>query len=93
MASTVVVCAYHNVGYRCLAELLKQGADVRLVFSHEDSPTEQIWFQSVRELAKQHGIPCVTSDINLPENLARLKEIAPDFLLSFWVGLPSGGLF
>lgn len=84
MASTVVVCAYHNIGYLCLAELLKQGADVRLVFSHEDSPTEQIWFQSVRDLAKEHGIPCITSDINLPENMARLKEIAPDFLLSFY---------
>jgi methionyl-tRNA formyltransferase len=82
--SSVVVCAYHNVGYRCLEELLRQGADVRLVFSHEDSATEQIWFQSVRELAKEHGIPCITSDINLPENQARLRELAPDFLLSFY---------
>jgi methionyl-tRNA formyltransferase len=82
--SSVVVCAYHNVGYRCLEELLRQGADVRLVFTHEDSPTEQIWFQSVRELAERHGIPHVTSDINEPENMARLQEIAPDFLLSFY---------
>jgi methionyl-tRNA formyltransferase len=80
----IVVCAYHNVGYRCLEELLRQGADIRLIFTHEDSPTEEIWFQSVRELAKTHAIPCLTSDINEPENLARLKEIAPEFLFSFY---------
>ena len=82
--SKIVVCAYHNVGYRCLAELLKQGAEVALVFTHEDSPTEEIWFQSVRELAENHGIPYVTSDINEPTNVARLTEIAPDFILSFY---------
>ena len=80
----VVVCAYHNVGYRCLEELLRQGADVRLIFTHEDSPTEEIWFKSVRELADRHGIPYVTSDINLPENVARVRETAPAFLLSFY---------
>ncbi len=83
-SAKVIVCAYHNVGYRCLEELLRQGADIRLVFTHEDSPTEEIWFAPVRELAGQHGIPCVTTDINLPENVARLRELAPDFLLSFY---------
>lgn len=80
----VVVCAYHNVGYRCLEELLKQGADVRLVFTHEDSPTEEIWFRSVRELADQHGIPHLTTDINEPANVAKVREIAPDLLFSFY---------
>src|SRR5512142_1290194 len=80
----IVVCAYHNVGYRCLEELLRQGADIRLIFTHEDSPTEEIWFKPVRDLADQHGIPYLTSDINLPENQARVAEIAPDFLLSFY---------
>jgi methionyl-tRNA formyltransferase len=83
-ANKIVVCAYHNVGYKCLEELLRQGADVRLVFTHEDSPTEEIWFSSVRELAEKHGIPYLTSDINEPANIARLKEIDPDFLLSFY---------
>ncbi|WP_298273566.1 formyltransferase [Geobacter sp.] len=80
----LVVCAYHNVGYRCLEELLKQGAEVTLVFTHEDSPTEEIWFASVRELAERHGIPCLTSDINEPANVAKVREIAPDFLFSFY---------
>jgi methionyl-tRNA formyltransferase len=80
----IIVCAYHNVGYRCLEELLRQGADIRLIFTHDDSPTEQIWFSSVRELADRHGIPYITSDINLAENITRVREIAPDFLLSFY---------
>ena len=84
MGSKVVVCAYHNVGYRCLEELIRQGADIRLIFTHEDSPTEQIWFSSVRELAEKHSIPYLTSSINEPENIARVREIAPDFLLSFY---------
>lgn len=84
MNNTVVVCAYHNVGYRCLEELLRQGADIRLIFTHEDSPAEEIWFASVRELADRHGIPYVTTAINEPENVALVREIAPDFLLSFY---------
>lgn len=80
----VVVCAYHNVGYRCLEELLRQGADVAMVFTHEDSPGEEIWFSSVRELAEEHDIPWRTTDINTPENIALLREIAPAFIFSFY---------
>lgn len=80
----LVVCAYHNVGYRCIEELLRQGAEISLIFTHEDSPTEQIWFSSVRELAEAHTIPYLTSSINEPENIERVRQIAPDFLLSFY---------
>ncbi len=84
MNNSIVVCAYHNVGYRCLEELLRQGADVQLVFTHEDSPAEEIWFRSVRELAERHGIPFVTSEINEPGNVAQVRDIAPDFIFSFY---------
>jgi methionyl-tRNA formyltransferase len=80
----IVICAYHNVGYYCVAELIRQGADIALIFTHEDSPTEEIWFRSVRQLAEENGIPHVTTDINLQENAALVREIAPDFLLSFY---------
>jgi len=83
-AATLVICAYHNVGYRCLEELIRQDAEIALVFTHDDSPSEEIWFASVRELAQQHGIPVLTSDINLQENVELLQEIAPDFLFSFY---------
>ncbi|NVN89219.1 MAG: formyltransferase [Desulfuromonadales bacterium] len=82
--NNIVICAYHNVGYRCIEELLRQGAEVSLIFTHEDSPTEEIWFQSVRELADSRGIPCLTSDINLPANVERVRALAPDFIFSFY---------
>jgi methionyl-tRNA formyltransferase len=81
---SIVVCAYHNVGYRCLEELIRQDADISLVFSHDDSPSEEIWFASVRELAQRYGIPVITSDINLKENVELVRELAPDLLLSFY---------
>ncbi len=83
-AHKLIVCAYHNVGYRCIEELLRQGAEIALIFTHEDSPTEEIWFKSVRELADDHGIPYLTTDISLPENVERVRAIAPDFLFSFY---------
>lgn len=80
----LVVCAYHNVGYRCIEELLRQGAEISLIFTHEDSPTEQIWFSSVRTLAQMHGIPWLTSSINEPYNIQRVRELNPDFIFSFY---------
>lgn len=81
---TIIVCAYHNFGYRCLEELIRQRAEVSLVFTHDDAPSEEIWFLSVRELARRHDIPVITSDINLRENLALVRELAPDLLLCFY---------
>jgi len=80
----LIVCAYHNVGYHCIEELLRQGAKISLIFTHEDSATEQIWFSSVRELAQINNIPYLTSSINDPENIERVRKSAPDFLLSFY---------
>jgi methionyl-tRNA formyltransferase len=80
-----VVCAYHNVGVRCLAVLLAGGVDVALVLSHADSPNETIWFDSVAELAARHGIPVITpEDPNTPEVRAAIAAVAPDFLFSFY---------
>ncbi|MGZ3160113.1 MAG: formyltransferase, partial [Burkholderiaceae bacterium] len=55
-----VVFAYHNVGVRCLKVLLARGVAIALVVSHEDNPTETIWFESVAALCREHGIPCIT---------------------------------
>jgi len=82
--NNLIICAYHNVGYRCVEELLRQGAEISLIFTHEDSPTEEIWFASVRDLADRHGIPYLTSDINEPANRERVRAIAPDFIFSFY---------
>jgi methionyl-tRNA formyltransferase len=80
-----VVFAYHNVGVRCLSVLLAHGVEVALVLTHEDSPTENIWFDSVAKLAAAHDIPVITpEDANAPEVVARIKALAPDFIFSFY---------
>lgn len=84
MASAVVF-AYHNVGYRCLSALLAQGVDVKLLVTHQDNPNETIWFDSVAQLARWHGIPVITpDDPNCDEVVAQVKAAQPDFIFSFY---------
>ena len=80
-----VVFAYHNVGVRCLQVLLARGVDVALVVTHEDSPTENIWFGSVKSVAQEHGIPVVTpADPASADVHAAVAAAAPDFIFSFY---------
>ncbi|MCD5360288.1 formyltransferase [Chromobacterium aquaticum] len=80
-----VVFAYHNVGVRCLKALLGGGVEVALVVTHRDNPKENIWFASVEQVARDHGIPVITpDDPNTPEVLARVQAARPDFLFSFY---------
>lgn len=80
-----VVLAYHNVGARCLLTLLAHGVKIPLLLTHRDSPTENIWFDSVAEIAARYDIPTITSDDpNAPDVLARMAAAQPDFLFSFY---------
>jgi methionyl-tRNA formyltransferase len=84
-AKRAVVFAYHNVGVRCLKVLLAGGVDVALVVTHEDSATENIWFESVQSLCELEGIPFVTpDDAKSPELLARVQAARPDLMFSFY---------
>ncbi|HEX7418095.1 MAG TPA: formyltransferase [Steroidobacteraceae bacterium] len=86
-----VVFAYHDVGVRCLSVLLAHGIDVRLVLTHDDDPRENIWFASVAELAARHDLPCITPrDANAADNVARIAQLAPDYLFSFYYRLMLG---
>jgi methionyl-tRNA formyltransferase len=81
----VVVFAYHDVGVECLDALVSRGSRVLAVFTHRDNPEEKIWFKSVAQLARRHGIPVHTPDsVNTPEWIARLREIQPDIIFSFY---------
>ncbi|MBL8385679.1 MAG: formyltransferase [Burkholderiales bacterium] len=83
--TSAVVFAYHDVGVRCLSVLLDRGVDVRLVVTHDDDPSESIWFASVAALARARGIPVAAPrDPNAPEFVARVAAAAPDFLFSFY---------
>lgn len=83
--TSAVVFAYHNVGVRCLSVLLAHGIDVRLVVTHQDDPREQIWFDSVAQLAARNRVRCVTPpDPNSAEWLQTIGELRPDFIFSFY---------
>ncbi len=80
-----VVFAYHNVGVRCLKVLLAHGVDVPLVVTHDDSPGETIWFQSVADAAAENGIAAIRpADANAAPVVSRVAALAPDFLFSFY---------
>jgi methionyl-tRNA formyltransferase len=81
----VVVFGYHNVGVRCLKVLLAGGVDVALVVTHQDSPTENIWFESMISLCETEGIPYITpEDAKSPELLAAVQAAKPDMMFSFY---------
>jgi methionyl-tRNA formyltransferase len=79
-----VVFAYHDVGVRCLQVLLAGGVEVALVVTHRDDPAENVWFGSVAKLAREHGLEVVTPDVPDAALLARVEELAPEFLFSFY---------
>lgn len=80
-----VVLAYHNVGVRCLSTLLAHGVHVPLIVTHRDNPAENIWFNSVAELAARYDIPTITpDDPNTPQVMAQIAAAQPDFLFSFY---------
>ncbi|POZ63800.1 formyltransferase [Chromobacterium alticapitis] len=83
--SRAVVFAYHNVGVRCLKALIGRGVEVALVVTHRDNPNENIWFASVAQVAREHGIACITpDDPNAPEVVEQIQACQADFLFSFY---------
>ena len=80
-----IVFAYHTVGVKCLTALLDAGFEVPLVVTHEDHPEEVIWFESVSKLCQVRHIPYITpTDLNTPELVQQIQNIAPDYLFSFY---------
>ncbi len=80
-----IVIAYHNIGCAGIRALLAHGYDIQAVFTHKDDPQENIWFESVAELAATNDIPVYApEDINHPLWVARIRDMGPDILFSFY---------
>ncbi len=80
-----VVLAYHNIGCVGIKALLACGFDIQAVFTHLDDPGENIWFESVAEVAAANDIPVYApEDINHPLWVERIEKAAPDILFSFY---------
>jgi methionyl-tRNA formyltransferase len=83
--TAAVVFAYSEVGVRCVRELLAQGMEIPLLFTHADDAGETQWFASVRKLAEEHGLRVETpADPNTPEWIEAGAAAKPDFLFSFY---------
>ncbi len=80
-----VVLGYHNIGCTGIKALIKNGFEVAAVFTHKDNPNENIWFDSVAELACAEGLPVFApEDINHPVWVEKIKAIKPDIIFSFY---------
>ncbi|MEZ6131726.1 MAG: bifunctional UDP-4-amino-4-deoxy-L-arabinose formyltransferase/UDP-glucuronic acid oxidase ArnA [Planctomycetaceae bacterium] len=81
----VVVLGYHSIGCIGIESLLANGYDISAIFTHVDDPNENIWFDSVAELAAAKGIPVhAPEDINHPIWVDRIRAMEPDFIFSFY---------
>jgi len=80
-----IVLAYHNIGCVGIEALLRNGFQITAAYTHKDNPHENVWFDSVAELAASRGIPAFApDDINHPLWVERIKELAPDIIFSFY---------
>jgi UDP-4-amino-4-deoxy-L-arabinose formyltransferase/UDP-glucuronic acid dehydrogenase (UDP-4-keto-hexauronic acid decarboxylating) len=80
-----LVLAYHDIGCTGIRALLTHRFEIQAVFTHEDDPGENVWFDSVAELAAANNIPVhAPEDINHPLWVERIREMAPDILFSFY---------
>ncbi|MCE3231543.1 MAG: formyl transferase [Alphaproteobacteria bacterium] len=81
----IAVFAYSLVGHACLKALVEAGETVVGVFTHPDAPGEPLWFPSVAQLAKDHGIPMIaTEGPQDSQVLEALQKISPHLLFSFY---------
>ncbi len=80
-----VVFAYHNIGCEGIKALQANGYEISAVFTHKDNPQENIWFDSVAELACSFNIPVFAPEsVNHPVWVERIREMVPDMIFSFY---------
>lgn len=81
----IAVFGYHNIGYRCLLELVKMGENVCALFTHKDNPDENIWFETPNKVAQQYNIPCYyPENVNIEKWISVIKDLKPDIIFSFY---------
>jgi UDP-4-amino-4-deoxy-L-arabinose formyltransferase/UDP-glucuronic acid dehydrogenase (UDP-4-keto-hexauronic acid decarboxylating) len=79
-----IVLGYGNIGCAGIKALLQNGFEILAVFTHQDDPNENIWFDSVAELAAFHNIPVFApADINHLIWVKKIEDLQPDILFSF----------
>jgi methionyl-tRNA formyltransferase len=81
----IVFFGYSEVGYTCLSLLIERGDNVVALITHEDNPSEKIWFKTPAVAAKEKGIPVFTPEsVNTPEWREKIAALKPDMILSVY---------
>jgi UDP-4-amino-4-deoxy-L-arabinose formyltransferase/UDP-glucuronic acid dehydrogenase (UDP-4-keto-hexauronic acid decarboxylating) len=82
---SAVVFGYHDVGCRGIRVLRRLGVEISAVYTHDDDPTENVWFGSVRKTCAELGIPVrAGADMKDPQEHERLRALAPRAIFSFY---------
>jgi len=84
MRPRILVFAYSEVGSVCLKQLIEQGANIVCVYTHEDDPSEEIWFQSVKQVAKSANIAVRTPAKIDETELEYIRSLQPELVLSMY---------
>ena len=79
-----MVFAYHEMGYGCLEALLKMGAPVAALFTHEDDPHEEVWWRACASLARGKGVPVYTPERLDAPWIERIAALRPAVVYSFY---------
>lgn len=80
-----IAFAYHDVGCAGIEALLRNDFEIPFVLTHSDDPAENVWFDSVAELAASRGIPVFApDDPNHPLWVEQVRQAAPDVIFSFY---------
>jgi methionyl-tRNA formyltransferase len=79
-----VLFVYHEMGYACMQELMAMGAPIAALFTHRDTPGEEIWWRSCAELAHANAIPVYTPDRFDASWTGRIAAMRPAVIYSFY---------
>jgi methionyl-tRNA formyltransferase len=79
-----VVFAYHEIGYACISQLTALGVPIAALFTHQDNPREEIWWNSCGELAQAHGVPIFTPEKLDSGWIDRIAAFKPAVIYSFY---------
>jgi len=80
-----IVFAYNNIGCEGIRALMRNGFEILAVFTHTDDPKENIWFESVAELAASNDIPVFApDDVNHPMWIEKIRKEKPEIIFSFY---------
>ena len=84
-APRILFFGYSEVGHDCLSLLLERGDNVVALITHEDNPSEKIWFKTPAIAARAKGVPVHTPQkVGTPEWVERIAAMRPDLILSVY---------